>query len=643
MSDEARDDSSDYELGPQPAGASEEPKAGEPCAGGGEPQRKRRKKQVPLANEAVFVEALPSASLYERSYMHRDIVTHVAVARQSEFIITGSIDGHVKFWRKMPTGIEFVKHFQAHLGPLHAMSVSPDGRRLVTTSQDKFIKFFDVQTFDMSSMMNVEFVPTVCVWIAGFAGVYDRIAVADSDSGLIHAYSTHSWQLLGQVTLHESPVQCMCFDAKRGLGMSCDKRGLLEFWDCETLQAPETDKVQFRFKSETDLYELAKSRTTAAALAVSPTGDLLAVLTPSHLLLLFDVSTGKLRRKYDESAAAANAAGQDPAEAKRRAGLEEEVDAALAQGGPGTQSPSLQFDETGHFLLYGAPAGIKLLNVVSNRVACVLGSAEPSGERFLALGLYQGVPKVDAQYLLARNPAEGATKTADQMNAAGSQPDPTVYATAFNRRRFYCFSRREPGDAPAPSSSSSSSSSARDVLNEKPTAEERQSAAAPDPRAGLKHGREAVLRTSVGEVTIKLYGAECPRTVENFATHAKNGYFDGLVFHRVIKGFMLQTGDPRGDGTGGESIWGGEFEDEFHPSLRHSLPFTVSMANSGPNTNGSQFYITCAPCPHLDNKHTVFGRVTKGFDVISTIEQTKTNKHDRPLADIKILKVDILK
>ena len=139
---------------------------------------------------------------------------------------------------------------------------------------------------------------------------------------------------------------------------------------------------------------------------------------------------------------------------------------------------------------------------------------------------------------------------------------------------------------------------------------------------------------------MKLFPEDCPKTIENFVTHCKNGYYDGVKFHRVIKGFMIQTGDPLGDGTGGESIWGGDFEDEFCPHLKHNLPHTVSMANAGPNTNGSQFFITTAPAPHLDQKHTVFGRVTSGFDVVAQIEGVKVNKHDAPLRDIKILSVD---
>lgn len=123
--------------------------------------------------------------------------------------------------------------------------------------------------------------------------------------------------------------------------------------------------------------------------------------------------------------------------------------------------------------------------------------------------------------------------------------------------------------------------------------------------------------------------------------HSRNGYYNGVIFHRVIKGFMVQTGDPKGDGTGGESIWGGEFEDEFNKSLRHDRPFTLSMANAGPGTNGSQFFISTVACPWLDNKHTVFGRVTSGFDVVSKIENVRVNKNDKPIDDIKILSIEV--
>ncbi|CAM9831316.1 unnamed protein product, partial [Phaeothamnion confervicola] len=177
----------------------------------------------------------------------------------------------------------------------------------------------------------------------------------------------------------------------------------------------------------------------------------------------------------------------------------------------------------------------------------------------------------------------------------------------------------------------------RDVFNERPTAEEMM---VTEPAAAAL-GRHATLRTTMGDIHLKLFPDECPRTVENFCTHACNGYYDNVIFHRVMKGFMVQTGDPKGDGTGGESIWGGDFEDEFHRDLRHDRPFTLSMANSGADTNGSQFFITVIPTPWLDSKHTVFGRVTKGMETVHRIENVPTDSTDKPFDDIKILNIEI--
>ena len=105
---------------------------------------------------------------------------------------------------------------------------------------------------------------------------------------------------------------------------------------------------------------------------------------------------------------------------------------------------------------------------------------------------------------------------------------------------------------------------------------------------------------------------------------------------------MIQTGDPHGDGSGGKSIWGGEFEDEFEENLKHDRPFTVSMANYGPNTNGSQFFITTIPCTWLDNKHTVFGRVTKGHDVVQAIELVPVDEHEKPLKEVRLQMIKII-
>eukprot|EP00920_Eleutheroschizon_duboscqi_P010632 GHVT01024944.1.p1 GENE.GHVT01024944.1~~GHVT01024944.1.p1 ORF type:complete len:187 (+),score=25.71 GHVT01024944.1:608-1168(+) len=179
----------------------------------------------------------------------------------------------------------------------------------------------------------------------------------------------------------------------------------------------------------------------------------------------------------------------------------------------------------------------------------------------------------------------------------------------------------------------------RDVWNEKPTKEDVAAMSGTGLPTTASLATTATIHTTLGDITVRLFPSKCPLTVENFTTHANNGYYDNHIFHRVIKGFMIQTGDPNGDGTGGQSIWGGEFEDEFDRSLKHDRPFTLSMANAGPGTNGSQFFITTVPAAWLDNKHTVFGRVTGGMEVVLKIEKVRCNSDDKPVQDIKILTI----
>ena len=187
----------------------------------------------------------------------------------------------------------------------------------------------------------------------------------------------------------------------------------------------------------------------------------------------------------------------------------------------------------------------------------------------------------------------------------------------------------------------------------------------------IKDGIKATFKTNRGDMTFVLFPEIAPKTVENFTTHAKNGYYDGLVFHRVIKDFMIQGGDPKGNGTGGESIWGKPFEDEFSVDA-HNYYGALSMANSGPNTNGSQFFIVqlkespaqmleqmeqltdrgfprecidnykkVGGTPWLDYHHTVFGQIIDGTDVLEDIAAVQTAPGDRPLYDVVIDTIEI--
>jgi cyclophilin family peptidyl-prolyl cis-trans isomerase len=146
----------------------------------------------------------------------------------------------------------------------------------------------------------------------------------------------------------------------------------------------------------------------------------------------------------------------------------------------------------------------------------------------------------------------------------------------------------------------------------------------------------AIFKTEKGDITVELFADRAPLTVENFVNLARAGFYDGTTFHRVINGFMAQAGDPTGTGTGGP---GYQFGDEFHPALRHDGAGVLSMANAGPGTNGSQFFITHGPTPHLDDRHSVFGKVTVGMDVVSSLRERDPQRDRQPGDRIETIEI----
>ncbi|MEF3191601.1 MAG: peptidylprolyl isomerase [Campylobacterales bacterium] len=157
----------------------------------------------------------------------------------------------------------------------------------------------------------------------------------------------------------------------------------------------------------------------------------------------------------------------------------------------------------------------------------------------------------------------------------------------------------------------------------------------------LLWAQSAIIQTTAGTIEIELRPDIAPKASENFVKLAQKGYYNGIIFHRVIKNFMIQTGDPTGTGAGGTSIWGKPFEDEFSPKALFDKPGIVAMANRGPATNGSQFFITTVPTPWLNGYHTIFGRVSKGMETVRAIEKSPTDSQDRPIKPVKIVKITI--
>ncbi|KAJ8872192.1 hypothetical protein PR048_025794 [Dryococelus australis] len=606
--DSDKDDSSDAWVGPLPSEAA-----------------KPKKKKV-LTHEQLYLDHLPCAESYERSYMHRDVVTHVLVTK-TEFVVTGSSDGHVKFWKKTEELIEFVKHFRSHLGPIQDLTANSNGLLLCSISSDKSLKVFDIVNFDMINMMRLDYVPYRVEWVHSPGDAISALAVSDANSHKVYLYDGQGSNVPLQVfdKLHMKPVVIIKYNPVYEVAVSVDQAGILEYWTGPKSDCKFPKCVKFDSKLDTDLFEFAKAKTYPTGLCFSPDGSQFGTLSGDRKVRVFKFLTGKLTRVLDESLQRFSELQQvrqqlPNMEFGRRMAAERDLEKSDAMS-----LANIVFDESGHFVLYGTMLGVKVVNLYSNRLMHIIG--KPENLRPLQLALFQGRARrtkaaVTVEMEASENP------TLDSV-----QSDPTLFCTAFKKNRFYMFTRREPEDI-------KSQDADRDIFNEKPSKEDIISATE---ASGMQRLYEsAVLHTTMGDIHLKLFAKECPRAVENFCVHSKNGYYNGHVFHRVIKGFMVQTGDPTGTGTGGESIWGGEFEDEFHSSLKHDRPYTLSMANAGPNTNGSQFFIILIPTPWLDNKHTVFGRVVKGMEVVQNISTAKTNpKTDKPYNDIQIVSISL--
>ncbi|KAL7048172.1 hypothetical protein ACKWTF_003251 [Chironomus riparius] len=584
----------------------------------------QKKKQKILPHEKLYLDNLPSTDCYEKSYMHRDNMNFVVVTK-TDFVITCSNDGHVKFWKKLPDGIEFVKHFRAHLHPITSLSANVMGTLACTSSTDKNVKVFDVINFDMINMIKLDFTPSCTCWIYKGGDTIPCLAVGDAESPRILIYDGQGTNTPIHVIdkLHSKPVTVISFNAHFETVISVDKAGILEYWQGHRYNFKFPEKiVKYESKLDTSLYEFAKNKTEVTGLAITNDGLKFATISTDRKVRVFKFLTGKLIRVYDECLANFAEAQQlnravPNMEFSRRMNNEKDIEK--------TESlvySNIIFDQSGHFILYSTMIGIKMVNIETNKCTKVIGKGD--NLRPLNIALFQGK-------IRRSNAAVTFEQEASIDTASSSIGDPTLFCTAFKKQRFYLYSRRLPSDVQEVD---------RDVFNEQPSKED--ILAVTENHTVQKIFDKAIIHTTLGDIFMKLFGKECPKTVENFCVHSKNGYYNGHIFHRVIKGFMVQTGDPTGSGSGGQSIWGHEFKDEFVHTLKHDRPYTVSMANAGPNTNGSQFFINVCNTPWLDNKHTIFGRVYKGMEVVQNISNVKTNpKTDKPYDEIKIISVTL--
>lgn len=475
-------------------------------------------------------------------------------------------------------------------------------------------------------MISLDFSPRCVCWVHRRGASLPLLAVSDEASPAISIFDgrgDNTTPLHTLSSIHRKPVVAIAFNNAFDCVVSADEAGMIEYWrPSADADFAKPDNV-FELKPATNLFEFRKNKSVPSSITISPSGHQFATFSfPDRQVRIFDFQSGKLYRTYDESLTTITDMQQagtalerlEEVEFGRRMAVERELENGVTR-----PKVAVSFDESGHFVLYGSLHGIKCINTFTNRVVRVFGKDEPF--RALNLALYQGQPQKKGVVTVSM------AASANPLLQEAEERDPILVATGFGKVRFYMFTNE-----------TEISKSTRDIQNEKP----RESDLANQESKAQKtqSGTSAVLHTTMGDIHLRLFPQVAPLAVENFVTHARQGYYNNTIFHRVIRKFMIQGGDPLGDGTGGESIWGGEFADEFSPNIKHDKAYTLSMANAGPNSNGSQFFITTEKTPWLDGKHTIFGRAVQGLDVVHRIENVRVKK-ERPEEDVKIVSISV--
>lgn len=612
------------------------------------PLKKRRRVGAPTRSESTSLPDLshiPSNPFYYRSYMHRSVVTHVEITPTT--VISASDDGRIVFWSRdaapvrsndsmrpgttsaASSALTFIKAFQAHRGILSTLHLTARGDAVITTSaSDCSLKVFTIATVDLAQFVKLPGAPAASVATVSSP---DRIIVplqacpytliislqdvsappliiqTSQREALAHLVVNRRFESLiicdassaldyVRIPNHRPRIMTVNDDGGNGVEALDDDEGDIsvqdrygrkdkandEGRDESDVSFPNGDKIDlkyvdefaydipnvtFRTRLRTDLFALAKAKTSVTSISVSATGMKFAVSSTDGGIRVFDFISGRIIRLYDESRSAVSPSFMPAQELARRRAR----DNLFWNDRSSIHYANVAWDETGNCIVYATMLGIKVVHVSSNSVVRALGVRE-AAVRFVSVAVSQGDVLFD--------------ETLTDNHESSNLRRPLIVASGFDSERIFLF-----GSGPPVSEDS------RDVYNERLFTQqrERNQKTAPmttysDNEGADQLAQRATLHTSMGDIMIKLLPKVAPRTVENFLTHATNGYFNGVTFHRVIRGFMIQTGDPDGDGTGGVSIWGESFEDEFDHNLKHEIG-TVSMANAGPNTNGSVSFL----------------------------------------------------
>ena len=546
---------------------------------------------------------LPLTNYYSYSYTHQEYIDNILCATKTLFIFTTSTDGIIKFWKKNYKNIIFLKKFKIYNSKITGLSLNFNQDYLsICSYKEMNIKIFDIKNIDLINILNLDFLPNLCQYLFD-----DKISISENNSENIYIYDSLKNVCIKKISYNFSHITNLKLSYEYKFLISTDNFGNIDYIDIKTYEFP--TNINFKLKMDSDLFKLydKTKKNSILSLTLSNNNKMFGIFSKNKNYYLYNTLQGKIKKIFNNIDLGFN---------------EKEIEKYLDI----LPSPNIQFDETDNYLFYTNNQGINVIDINNDyKNIYIIGKKEDI--KFLNIQLFQGISMKNNSGIIGKG----------EENSQGEKIiDPILLCIAYKKERFYVFTKNEPNDE---------EKKKRDIQNEIISNNKNINKIVNNNNIthnndDIKNLNNAILETSFGEIHIKLFNELTPKTCENFIKLSQKNYYDNLIFHRVIKNFMIQTGDPLGNGTGGESIFGKYFDDEFNDQLKHE-EFMVSMANCGKNTNGSQFFITTVKCPWLDGKHTIFGKVIKGFDVVKKIENVQVDRNDRPLKQVKLITIKI--
>ena len=562
-----------------------------------------------MQKEFDALQKIPQPNYYEKSFAHTTLIQETLKIQKKQLLISLSIDGNLKFWIKTKKLFEIYKTENFHNSKIKSIRKKKNEEILYTLSNNgKEIKMINLNTIDLIKTINLDFIIKKFLPFKNSSHFEDFLVIDEKEDLRI----VSGLKIFGN-------VKNFVFCKKLNCVIFLSGKHFLEYLDVDDWKfVGKKNGVFFSSKFDTDLFCLKKKmKGKCLSMVLDEEEEFLSIYSSYLEIFIFDTKTGKLILELDTSYQFLIKSYpmffiKEKHNLEKKMLIEDDLIKKLNNEKEYSQKINFTFDETKSFIIFPFFGGILIYSIKAKKPIKILANKEK--ERYISTTIYN--PK---------------TEKVDNIKSK----DTIIISYPYKRGKFCLFTLRPPIN-PDPHKKAQPESS-RDIPD---NSHPKSAPKALSKAKKLSLSKRAIISTTLGSIHIELFPKIAPLAVQNFLTHSKNNYYTNCLFHRVVPGYV-QTGDPRNDGTGGESIWGKEFRDEIG-QVFHDRPFCVSMANSGRDGNGSQFFITTVPSPWLDGKHTIFGRVFKGSEVVTEIEALRTDNFEKPYMDVRILNVFVI-